>query len=121
MRTPVHPMIEQFVKIDDPRRRAAMLLAMPDSVILDNAAALSFACQQCGLRDAAILVNLRLAALHVVRSSEGLLPDWLAHDLDIYRAALARFAAGPSGYAGEAGHEKAPARDPPAGRAKLNI
>lgn len=89
------PVIRQMHDAADDRGRAAILLSLPDAVLLKHADVFAHACHRHGFSVGEEFVTLRYAAMHAVRDAAGLLPASVTESLDTYRAALARFVAQP--------------------------
>lgn len=88
------PIIRQLHDADGDRARAAILLAMPDSMMLKYAGTIGDACRRAGFPAGEEYVLRRVAAMRAVRGADGSLPPPLARDFDDFRGALAAFARG---------------------------
>lgn len=76
------------------RQRAAIMLTLPDSAILEMAELLRRGCERAGYPDGAEYVDARLAILRAGRDLSGHLAPETEIEFIHLRAAMARFAAG---------------------------
>lgn len=90
--TPRSPAVDQIEGCADAAGRARLVLALPDSVLISDGAALLAVMRHD--RAAHWYVMARIAALHAVRSPEGDLPARTVFELGIARRAVRKAARG---------------------------
>lgn len=86
--------VTQIEEAPDHARRAAILLRIPDALILSEAVQLAEACGRRGFALGAQFVTQRVVALHAVRDREGQLPAHVTRTQEIWRQGLVAVAGG---------------------------
>lgn len=86
--------IEQLHNAGNNRAMAAILLRLPDGLMNDYGGHLGRACAARGFAAGQTFCQLRVALLQRVRDAHGLLPAGEAAELEAWREALSRYAAG---------------------------
>ncbi len=88
------PILRQMRDADGDRERAKLLLACPDSVILNYCSTLDHICEKARFAAGQDFIRLRFANLLAVRGADGNLPIPVAHHFEDFRAGFAHFANG---------------------------
>lgn len=92
--SPHFPILDQIAEAGSPAAVAALLLRVPDAIVLDYQEALTGACKAIKCGDGVGFIASRVATLHAVRDAHGLLPWAIAQQDDYWRQQLSRLAAG---------------------------
>ncbi len=88
------PIIQQLIDADGDRARAALLLRMPDSVVMRHADDVGDVCRQTRFDVGLQYVECRLALMLATRGADGLLPAAAVAAFEDFRVALFGFANG---------------------------
>lgn len=86
------PLALQVASAATPAERAAIVLQLPDAAIVTHGQDLLRACHDAGFGMGSSYLAVRLASLHCVRGSNGMLPADRASVLDDLRADLVTIA-----------------------------
>lgn len=88
------PIIQQLIDADGDRARAALLLRMPDSVVMRHADDVGGVCRQTRFDVGLQYVECRLALMLATRGADGLLPAAAVAAFEDFRLAMVAFASG---------------------------
>lgn len=88
---------EELAAATDNRARAALLLRVPDGILLSYHGQLGGICARHHFEAGVSFLAYRVSALCAVRDAHGLLPGRLAGELEAWRTTMSRFAAGEGG------------------------
>lgn len=88
------PLVEQIAEAGSPAALAALLLRVPDALVLSHGVDLSAACAALSFPLGEHFVLRRSVALHAVRDAHGLMPGLMAAEIETLRVALSRLASG---------------------------
>ena len=92
--SPYFPIYDQLHSAGSHQERAAALLRLSDGLVHEFGILIRGCCQDLGFAAGVQFMTVRLAANLVVRDEHGLLPDHIASELELWREAMSRFAAG---------------------------
>lgn len=88
------PLAEQLEEAGSAAAMAALILRVPDAVLVTHGVHIEAACAALGFRLGAEFILARSVALHAVRDAHGLMPAALAERIELERVALSRLSAG---------------------------
>lgn len=86
--------LDQLTRADTNRDRARLLLRVPDAIMLSHASLFAGECRRRRFEAGWEFCIMRQALMSATRDEHGLLPELPARELEAWRVALSRFAAG---------------------------
>ncbi len=92
--SPYFPIADKIREAGSHAQRATILLKLSDAALLGGSKDLEIACSQTGFEAGNFFIIFRSAALCATRDAHGVLPDHLAHEVEMWRQALSQIAAG---------------------------
>lgn len=88
------PVADQIRNAGSHAERAQILLKLSDIALIGGQGDLQDACKQCQFAAGDLFITWRINALCRTRDAHGLMPNWLAHEVELWREAMSRIAAG---------------------------
>lgn len=86
--------VEQIVTAPCHERRAALVLRVPDGILLQKGVELKEACIEADFSIGATYLDLRIAALCLYRDADGKMPAGPLQQLEVWRRGLVAFSQG---------------------------
>lgn len=86
------PIAREIVEASGPARRAAILLRVPDAIVLSHGDVLAAACRSCGFAMGVMFLDQRSAVLHARRGPDGRVPRHFLDTLEIWLGGMAELA-----------------------------
>lgn len=78
------PIAREIAEATSHARRAAILLRLPDAIVLSHGDALATACRSCDFAMGVMFLTQRSAVLHVRRGADGKVPEHFTQTLEIW-------------------------------------
>lgn len=86
------PVAREVIEASSDARRAAILLRLPDAVVVTHGEVVAAACREIQFDAGVHFLGHRLAVLHATRLPSGALPDHCTATLEIWRSGMAALA-----------------------------